>query len=540
MQNQVWNYEISEEKIEKKLSNLLKTPWLDKILELTYAYKSTYKINWRNIYFNKDIFETFLWKDFPEKPELSQEDFKELERTIREKTIKIINEFNSILKELIVNDELNYSKKEIIMNAINYNITLLQYFLNSLIFELKKAWYKKYLTKTQIKFIVTKNEEYEKVLYWWKVIDNEEEALRCYDYMITESEKNKYKITPERYNELQKYLAKIKNELESRWYDVWMKFIYNKKENKETKDFRDTFWKAEIDRETYMQIFDMIFESLWLRQRTRLASAGSVYDWPDFLDIPDNDKFAKLPLDRILKLVTHEVLWHYISQRNHEKYFWDIRWEWNVEKDEWMAMLLESIMHRWEDIFSVNPVSPEFTTLFAWEILKSDEYLKFIDIYWDVTRKLTTNEARFIRYKRNQPINWVWVQHKDTTYIRWLLKIIDYLKSWWDIFKLINWKFWIKDITSWKIDFSQNKDFLITFFIVDIIIYKVLLKQKIITWKLNKESFKDFLKRKYYYLWIDFDSMLNDISKEQKLIVNKVFKVIANKIKSTQYLNPQS
>lgn len=540
MQNTINYQENQETEIEKRLSALLKTPWLDKILELTYAYKPTYEINWRNIYFNKDIFETFLWKKFPEKPELSQEEFKELENSVREKAIKVLEDFNAILKEIIVSNEVNDSKKELIINAINYNITLIQYFLNSLVFELKKAWYKRYLTKSQIKLIVKRNEEYEKVLYWWKIIDNEEEALRCYDYMVTEAEKNKDKITPERYNKLQEYLEKIRKELESRWYEVWMKFVYDKKENKETKDFRDAFWKTEIDRETYMQIFDMVFESLWLRQRTRLTSAWSVYDWPDFLDIPDNDKFAKLPLDRILKLVTHEILWHYISQRNHEKYFWNIRGEWNVEKDEWMAMLLEAIMHRWEDIFSVNPVSPEFTTLLAWEILESNEYLNFIDIYWDVTRKLTTNEARFIRYKRNQPINWIWVQHKDTTYIRWLLKIIDYLKSWWDIFKLINWKFWIKDITSWKIDFSQNKDFLITFFIVDIIIYKVLQKKWLIKEKLNRNTFKEYLKRKYHYLWIDFDSLLNDANKFQKLIANKVFKVIENRIESTQSPNPQS
>lgn len=530
MVNNINSAESQKDSYETRLSNLLKTPWLDKILELTYTYKPTYESNWRKIYFNKDIFETFLWKNFPEKPILSEDDFKELESLAREKTFKIIDEFNSIIKELENNTQIDKNKKEIIINAIKYNITLLQYFLNSLIFELKKAWYKRYLTNREINNIVKKNEEYEQVLYWWKIIDNEEEALKCYDYMVNETEKNKSKITPERYTKLQWYLAKIKKSLDNRWYEAWTRFVYNKNTNKETQDFLDQFWKSELDRESYMQIFDMVFESLWLRQRTRLSSAWSVYDWPDFLDIPDNDKFNTLPLNRILKLITHEILWHYISQRNHEKYFWEIRWEWNVEKDEWMAMLLETIMHRWENIFSANPISPEFSTLFAWEILETSEYLDFIDIYWDVTRKLTTNEARLIRYKRNQPLNWIWVQHKDTTYVRWLMKITEYLKNWWNIFKLINWKFWLKDIESWKVDFTQNNDFLITFFIVDIIIYKVLQKNWLIKEKLDKNSFKEYLKRKYHYLWLDFDELLNDSSRFQKLIANKVFKLIEWKI----------
>ncbi len=527
---QINSLNVQNNSIKSRLSNLLKTPWLDKILELTYTYKPTYEINWRKIFFNKDIFETFVWKKFWDKPFLNEEEFKDLEKIIREKVFKLVDEFNKILKEIEKSDTINWTKRGIIIEAINYNITLLQYFLNSLIFELKKAWYKKYLTKSQIKNKVKKNEEFEQVLYGWKIIDNEEEALKCFDFINTETEKNKSKISLERYNELQSYIAKIKKALEERWYEVWKKYIYTKSENNETKVFRDIFWKTEIDRDTYIQIFDMIFEALWLRQRSRLTSAWSVYDWPEFLDIPDNDKFANLPLDRILKLVSHEILWHYISQRNHEKYFWEIRWEWNVEKDEWMAMLLETIMHRWEDIYSINPISPKFSTLFAWEILETSEYLRFIDIYWDLTRKLTTNEARLIRYKRNQQINWVWVQHKDTTYIRWLMKITDYLKNWWDIFKLINGKFSIKDISSWRVDFSQNEDYLITFFIVDIVIYKVLQKKWLIKEKLNKESFKEFLKRKYHYLWIDFDRLLNDSSRFQKLIANKVFKVIDWKI----------
>ena len=79
---------------------------------------------------------------------------------------------------------------------------------------------------------------------------------------------------------------------------------------------RGSFLRNEIPRKDYRKIFDTVCEMYGLPQRTKITNAGSIYDGDHFLEIPRSDSFAYFPVERLLKLLAHEVESHYINSYN--------------------------------------------------------------------------------------------------------------------------------------------------------------------------------------------------------------------------------
>jgi len=53
-----------------------------------------------------------------------------------------------------------------------------------------------------------------------------------------------------------------------------------------------------------------------LPQRTKITNAGSIYDGDNFLEIPRSDTFSHFTIERLLKLLAHEIESHYINSYN--------------------------------------------------------------------------------------------------------------------------------------------------------------------------------------------------------------------------------
>jgi len=77
-----------------------------------------------------------------------------------------------------------------------------------------------------------------------------------------------------------------------------------------------TLIKTQIPRSEYRKVFDTVCEFYRLPQRTKLTSAGSIYDGDTFLEIPRNKDYAYFSVERLLKLLTHEIESHYINAHN--------------------------------------------------------------------------------------------------------------------------------------------------------------------------------------------------------------------------------
>lgn len=516
--------------IESEINSILSTPWLWDIIEVTYGYY-TPKNN-PSIFYNNTLFKDFLkvsYDDFFRR----ESSYVALKTAFVWKMKWIIQRLNDVLSELEECSSIDENKKILLEKAVRYNILTLELALNWIDFELQKAGAKNEMTPEDIQKKLERNEEIETELFWWNILDNEEESVASLHFIEEALQKWENKLSEEEYKKMYDYVLKMRNTLSQKWYNLEKAGnIWNLSDNEWNNSFFQQYGKIQIPREIYCNIFQEVIDLSWLHQKVVLNTnwKGSIYDGPDFLEIPDNEMFASLPIERVMKLIAHEILGHYYNQRNHEKFFWKIRGAGNVEKEEWLAKFLEHIL-LWKNIDSKDVYEAPFTQIFAWEILDWSELMDFISVYSKISESKTTSEQLFYRRKRNYPL-WVpWVQHKDTTYTRWLKKIINFVKNGGDIRLLFNGKFWIDDIVEKKVDFTEDSDFLFPIFVPDVIIFYMLIEKGHITnMTFTHDDFIKFLKEKYSEVFnsLNFDEveMVTFFQKRKLSIILNDFKKI--------------
>ena len=187
-----------------------------------------------------------------------------------------------------------------------------------------------------------------------------------------------------------------------------------------------------------MKIFDIVFELYGLPQRTLISNVGSIYDGEKFLEIPNKKTYEYKNIKSILSLLLHEIMAHTINLENTKKYLWNFRWAHNLEKEEGLAILLEKLF-QWEKLDNIDIIW-SLPSLFIWEICTNKEYKKYLSICYK------DNNKAYLRFKRNYSQKHKWVQHKDASYSRWVLKIRDYLLDGWNFQDLFLWKVSFKEL----------------------------------------------------------------------------------------------
>jgi len=164
----------------------------------------------------------------------------------------------------------------------------------------------------------------------------------------------------------------------------------------------------------------------------------------------------------------------------------------------------------WDQIIDINKIwiNSYFTKTLMWELLNNDELLDFLELSEKFDPDVITPQDRFDRLKRS---NRAWVQHKDTTYTRWLFKAIAeinlHIKS--------KWKQWIapEDLFLWKISFSETHklkniknsrekswekiEIIKPLFISDAVYFIVNEKLEWREWSINWENYYKYLQKKY-------------------------------------------
>jgi hypothetical protein len=168
------------------------------------------------------------------------------------------------------------------------------------------------------------------------------------------------------------------------------------------------------------------------------------------------------------------------------------RWANNLSREEWLAMTAEAFL-KWENLEDIE-VWWAIPDILMGEILLWEEYRDFHNL---LSKLKDTKNAQgvFLRRKRNYPLYYKWVQHKDTSYNRWQHQIINFINSGWNIKDLYLWKVSFEDIGKTKEIVSGENIKLI----YPLLVWELL--QYVILWQeLKEDKFWNYIELKYPFL----------------------------------------
>lgn len=497
-------HEVTLDSIIEELNETLLNWELTEITEVTYAYQNLW--NWK--YWNKTVFSDFWWFDY--NINYSYEEIHNwLIQKIKDKLSLIDNFIFDILKLNIT------AKQKILLESLEYirkTLLILEYWLP---FELEKALYPRLLIDSDINDRLNKIDNLEKELFWWKIKDNKEEVVECYNYLMKYYNQNKSSLDHEDIFAYEQMLDDIKKRYGITNANIKnIGSIYTEEEQREL----DKILNKEITRDKYRDIFEIVFEIYWLTKKVIFDERSSIYDWENWLYIPTDSSYDTLTTKRVLELIQHEIESHYLNLENNRKILWNFRWAWNLEKEEWLAMVSEAIL-KWQRLEDIEIVHT-FPKILIWELYEWNALRRFLDIDNKISPDKWYN-WRYLRLKRNYPLDYPWVQHKDSTYTRWIKKIIEYIKSWNDINDLYLWKVSFSNIWDIKsiieesnLEWQSIKNPLL---IGEVILFMLKKDSKI-----TRDNFINYISQKYNFinLW------KNNIHNASYSVKKNVYKII--------------
>lgn len=477
---------------------------LEKIIEVTYSYREIEG----GFLLNETLFEEYLWHTYPDN------DIDYLWRKYRYKMqvqIVMIDDLLKKTKKINISSRSEWLRKGIFVDALEYVKNILEISLLGLDFEMQKAGYPYWLTPVNTRKRISNIEKKEKLAFGPKIIESTQEFSFCYNFIVRNHETKWKKLWEKDQKSMKKYLKLIKKSAKCSLLDT---------PKIQKKNLRADFLKKEILRKDYRKIFDMVCELYKLPQRTKLTNAGSIYDGDNFLEIPRDEVFASFSIQRLLKLLTHEIESHYINAYNGKILLGEFRGSKNLPKEEWLAMFMERIFHGYTHE-NIDSIVESYFTIMAWECLEGEKFEDFMRI---MGREYSCKESfrnSVIRAKRNYSPAHVWVQHKDVVYFRGLMDVLKFLKEWKQFSKLFLGKVWFHDVENLYNIYSNHEeknDVVFPIFISDLIYYYISHKQENKDFVFSIPEYYLYLKKKYWFVDIETFHIVNHIEKDIKKI----------------------
>ena len=471
--------------LEEMNKNLFNNELAD-IFEVTYAYADLW--DWR--FLNKTLFWTFLaneydWKNKNEEKEFWKNIWENIKSIYGETLVKLTFKSQQVgryKRELLSLKQENNPKIKILLWSLDYLDKILDLTITWLLFEVEKAWLNHNLNQKEIENKVKKLEEIEKELFGWNIRKNKKEVEWSYKELVTLFESKKDILTLEEKQRFNKYISILR--------ERFSLSIQNGRNTKEDLKISDSL-NREIQREDYVKIFQIVIDIYWLDKIVKIEERNSIYDW-EYLGIPNNEAYKTLKLQKILEFIQHEIETHYIIEQNNKQTLWNFRWAWNLQREEWLAITSEWFL-KWKTLDNIW-IWKLIPDLLMWEILPWKEYKDFLIIL----SKLNWTENAFwvfLRRKRNYPLNYSWVQHKDTSYNRVQNQIVNFIKNDWNIKDLYVWKVSFEDIPLTK-EIIEKWNIKLLY---PLLIWELL--QYVILWnKLHENDFWNYIEQKYPFL----------------------------------------
>ncbi len=461
-------FQLFIEEINKNIFN----GELTEIIEVTYAYKKI----WENQFFNTTLFTAFWWEKYHKNI-----DFDLLYHKIYTKLshkIEQIDFFSQKINNVYTQDKQDKIRVKFLEKQFSYvknTLLIAQYWLA---FEIQKAGGKYKISSSQVKKNIQNIKKLEKKNFGWEIHSKPDEVIKCFEFLQKKSYKKSLKNSPD----FEYFLEKIKNILPENYSAGEKKFTRKK--------IFPWIFQTQIQREDYCEIFDLIFEIYGLPQRTKITNVWSIYDGEKFLEIPNKKSYETKTLKSVLKLSLHEIMAHCVNLENTKRRLGEFRWAHNLEKEEWLAVLLEKVF---EGIHISNIwIIASLPTLLMWEICETQEFKQFLQLNYSEPNKA------FLRFKRNYSSDFSGVQHKDTSYSRGILKTVQYIQEKKNFQDLFLWKVSFDEIKFLKkIDIlDENKPMIQPLFIAEFIYFYV----KNISEETSLEKFFVYMEEKYFFM----------------------------------------
>lgn len=541
--------------LEKYLEFIFdKEIWINKevykVCELTYSYKSEFENNNFELWyhFNTTLFSSIWWLDYETFVNSSKEKrlqllkiaWEEVKKIIPWKILDIDNTIKKInnleykinswsnladLQKEINNKKIFNLQKEIFIKSLIYNKKLLTQALIWLPFELDKAWLKHSLSEEEIESKIKQIDEIDNELFWWNIKDSEKEIIKTYERFRTKLEQE-WKT-----QEFQKELKAIESLLPK---------TYKFKKYLEPKKVIETKLNSKNSNKDFVEILNEYNQSQSINYPVILDNVSNITDDIDSLKIPLNTK--DYDLITAIKRIAHEIDAHTINLKNWIKLIWLLRWANNLEKEEWLAMLLEYLFEHGKNAYVKNEnwnLEIDIDKIDVWqyfpkyllsEILPSKDLVEFIDKYNNIEKdSAITPVARLLRIKRNRPLEFKWHQCKDMTYIRWMMQTAEYVNLWNNALNLFLGKVWLSDIDklveikNLKEQNWETLDLIEPRFMYEQIYFKLL--QKFNKEKYRKIDFKTYIQNKYKIINFS-DLKLTNLIKTTKYKIVKILNIL--------------
>lgn len=427
--------------------------------------------------------------------------FEALQTTVSVK-LNVTKEILEWLKEYFSEDDIIYS-------SIFESISLIQLCLLSLPYELEKAWYIVNESIENQREREMRISVIETMLYGKKISKTTDELEICMAYLNKKFYDNSILLWEFEKNEFQNYLNKIQEELQINTSYNFPKIL------KEwiSLHFLRRYWSTLIQKEKYIIIFQLALDISGMQNHKILPWNGwNIAITRDAMLIPESSSYSELPLIRVLSIITHEIMVHWVCWKNQKRFFWMFKWGKYRIKEEWLAMYMESRMI-WENPKTINLKPVASTRILAGEILNGKDFLKFIKIYRKLTNQKTSSVKKtFLRHKLYHSKNLNGVCRSDLNYIRGLKAISEYVLDWKNISYLFSGKISVLQAEECWPKLIGDENFVLPIPISDYVIFKLSKTEQF-------PSFISYLDHKYpdiNYVFQDIDTI--STQKKDKLI----------------------
>lgn len=524
METKNFQTQDSFEGILKAVNEHLFNAELVDIIEVTYAYTDL----WDGRVINKTLFWTFLWKTYQWKDKNEEKMFWErVAQNIQgyhdETRVKLVfkkQQLHRYKQKLLSLWEQENPRLQILLGSLDYLDGILDLTITGLPFEAQKAGLNYRFQPKEVQNRVKQLEEIEKKLFWWNVRKNKYEVRGSFEVVTKLFERQKTKLTPEEQERFSWYLQTLQQSFPY----ITDSTQNDKNESKNSKTF--DILSREISRQDYVKVLKLAMEIYWIEKPVIIEERSSIYDGEDYLGIPESDWYKTLKLTRVLQLIQHEIETHYIIEKNNSQTLWKFRGSWNLQREEWTAKVAEWTL-QWKtlDSFWIQWALPD---ILFWEILSWDDYKDYLELFAKMDRDKMTfwlalkdPKTTFLRRKRNYPLDYKWVQHKDTSYNRWERQVVNFLQNNWDVKDLYLWKVSFEDIGKTK-EIVRGENIKLMY---PLLIWELL--QYVILWKELKENeFWDYIEQKYPFLNIRQEIATKSIERLTFSMKRKVVQIL--------------
>lgn len=264
-----------------------------------------------------------------------------------------------------------------------------------------------------------------------------------------------------------------------------------------TDDILKRYGSTRIRREYYMKIFELSLQLHGFSQKVRVSGAvTSIYDGREYLEIPESAEYDTISLEYMLCLLIHEIGTHYVNQSISEKNGLTLRGAGNIEKEEWLAIIMEMLVLG-QDFSAMQWVGGTYPYMLAGELLTMESRHKFFTWMLKIQNISPTWAlmSRDLRIMRGFPFTWGYVQRKDCSYTRGKNHILSLIATGkWNILDFYRGKVGIETIISGEIDSPIHPETIsLPFLLPDVIISMLGENTPII----NQEWFTRYVRGKY-------------------------------------------